>query len=465
MKKLAKDGWHPSFDDKFKIDRNNIKNPRQWVGGKKDDPLERANSHQSAPLSSLRDPSEFAPPPKHINYHGAEASRPMITNPASPASSTQSSALVPAVDTRRYDTDSGGLGGAISQETVSAWQQTKQRQQEEAEQPKASTGPYRKDTTGLRTDHLPPPPVRRGTGTASPSSPAPSRIPTSAVNKPPLPPPSAGSSSPAKPRAPPSLPPRLPPRQSTEPNEYTPPPPPTYNEALSQPQTPAASAPQSFPAPSSSISTNTSSLSRLASSGVSVPSLGVSRNPASPPPQPSSPASRFGQSGGMSELQSRFNKLGTNSSSNPTASNATQSPQQNGGSASPMSASSLGGAYNTFNKATQDPSKVSLSEARSATSTANAVNQRYGAQIAQGVGAANRFAGGPGGGVGGGHGDGAGGSGTGNAGFAALANVAQKKKAPPPPPSRGNGGVGQGTAGGGGGAPPPPVPMGSKPRV
>jgi hypothetical protein len=29
--------------------------------------------HQSAPLSSLKDPASFAPPPKHIKYHGAAA--------------------------------------------------------------------------------------------------------------------------------------------------------------------------------------------------------------------------------------------------------------------------------------------------------------------------------------------------------------------------------------------------------
>ncbi|PNS18207.1 hypothetical protein CAC42_7576 [Sphaceloma murrayae] len=462
MKKLAKEGWHPSFDDKFKIDRKNISKPREWVSLKKDDPAQKAASHQSAPLNSLRDPSEFAPPPKHVNYYGADAARASISSPASPATSGPSTAVVP-VDTRRYDTDSGGLGGALSQDTASTWQQRAQQEQAQAEAPKPPPGPYRKDTTGLRTDHLPPPPVRRGTGVASPPSSATSR--PQIAYKPSLP--SPASSSPAKPKGPPSLPPRLPPRQSAEPNEYTPPPPPAYNEATSQPPTPAvAQPPQSFPAPSSNISTNASSLHRLAGAGISVPSLGVSRSAASPPPpQSSSPASRFNQGGGLSELQNRFNKLNTSNTSQATT---MASPQDANTASSPMSAHNIGGAYNTFNKARQDPSKVSLSEAKQAATTANAVNQRYGAQIGQGISAANRFATKQG--MGGQSGadaasNGYGESSGGGAGLAGLANVAQKKAPPPPPPSRSGAGAGQRDAGrSGGGAPPPPVPMGSKPR-
>ncbi|KAF2222655.1 hypothetical protein BDZ85DRAFT_274577 [Elsinoe ampelina] len=391
---------------------------------KKDNSYSKAQSHQSAPLSSLRDPSEFAPPPKHVNYYGAEAARASSSNPASPA-------------------------------------QRKQLEKEEAEKPKVPTGPYRKDTTGLRTDHLPPPPVRRGTGVASPPITPVTRTPTAGSNRPPLPPPSANSS-PAKPK-PPGLPPRLPPRQSAEPNEYTPPPPPSYTEATSQPQTPAeVQGRPSFPAPSSNLSTNTSSLNRLAGAGISVPALGVSRTTTSPPPQPTSPPSRFNQGGGLSELQSRFKGLNTNSTT-------TSSPpsQQASQSQAPISANSVGNAYSTFAKARQDPSKVSLSEAKQAATTANAVNQRYGTQIGQGLSAANRFAANNASNgqssAAGASTTSAGGSASGFGGVAALANVAQKKAPPPPPPSRNSASAGQGVAGGSGVAP-PPVPMGSKPR-
>ncbi|KAF4550645.1 Hypothetical protein D9617_16g014330 [Elsinoe fawcettii] len=451
----------PSRPSMPSIDRNNVTKPKEWMN-KKDNSYSKAQSHQSAPLSSLRDPSQFAPPPKHINYHGADAARASVSNPASPAVSTPGSATAPsnalvpsgnssAVDTRKYDTDRGGWGGALSQDSVSSWQQQKQLEQEEAEKPKVPTGPYRKDTTGLRTDHLPPPPVRRGTGVASPPSSAVSRTPTGG-SRPPLPPPSANAS-PAKPK-PPGLPPRLPPRQSTEPNEYTPPPPPSYNEATSQPQTPAETQAQPpFPTPSN-LSTNAGTLNRLAGAGVSVPGLGVSRNAAPPAPQPASPSSRFNQGGGLSELQSRFKGLNT-----ATNSSAPSQPQQSTSPQAPITANSVGSAYSTFVKARQDPSKVSFSETKQAASTANAVNQRYGAQIGQGLSAANKFAGNNGLN---GQSNGAGASGSesggGFGGVAALAGAAQKKAPPPPPPSRSSVNAGQGAAA------PPPVPMGSKPR-
>ncbi|KAG8630110.1 hypothetical protein KVT40_001729 [Elsinoe batatas] len=461
-----RDGLRDKLPSRPNIDRNNVTKPKEWMN-KKDNSYSKAQSHQSAPLSSLRDPSEFAPPPKHVNYYGAEAARALSSNPASPAVSTPgsaSNALVPtgrstAVDTRQYDTDRGGWGGAISQDNLSSWQQKKQLEKEEAEKPKVPTGPYRKDTTGLRTDHLPPPPVRRGTGVASPPITPVSRTPTAGSNRPPLPPPSA---SPAKPK-PPGLPPRLPPRQSAEPNEYTPPPPPSYTEATSQPQTPAeVQGRPSFPVPTSNLSTNTSSLNRLAGAGISVPALGVSRTTTSPPPHPTSPSSRFNQGGGLSELQSRFKGLNTNSTS-------TISPpsQQEDQPQAPILANSVGSAYSTFAKARQDPSKVSLSEAKQAATTANAVNQRYGAQMGHGLSAANRFAANN---TSNGQSSAAGvsnpstsGNAGGFGGVAALANVAQKKAPPPPPPSRSSATAGQGVAGGSG-TPPPPVPMGSKPR-
>lgn len=51
-----------------------------FIGRGKDSASER-EEHVSRPLATLKDPSAFGPPPKHINYHGA-AAMPKFVNPS-----------------------------------------------------------------------------------------------------------------------------------------------------------------------------------------------------------------------------------------------------------------------------------------------------------------------------------------------------------------------------------------------
>lgn len=142
--------------------------------GKGKDTTKHAYEHQSAPLSSLRDPSEFGAPPKRV---------PGVTG--SPTASSSSA----------------GLGSALSSEEVHAQQQRTypaRRGQEEPEEEKPPPGPFKADTTGLSTANLPPPPRFRGDGVVNAEAEAP------------------------KPK--PSLPPRLPPRESGSTVPASPPP-------------------------------------------------------------------------------------------------------------------------------------------------------------------------------------------------------------------------------------------------
>ncbi|TKA34578.1 hypothetical protein B0A54_13634 [Friedmanniomyces endolithicus] len=140
LKGVAKGGWHPSRDT-LPIHRDSWKTDLKGIAtGKKKDPYEEARSHQSTPLTTLRDPDTFGPPPKHTGYGGSAGSG---TDEASAHGGNGS--LVPASSRR-------------------------QQQGVEDEVPKPPPEPYRKDTTGLRTDHLPKPPVRRvEAGAASPA--------------------------------------------------------------------------------------------------------------------------------------------------------------------------------------------------------------------------------------------------------------------------------------------------------
>src|SRR6266536_2538820 len=87
--------------------------------GKKKGPTTEANDHISRPLHSLKDPAAFGPPPKNVNYHG---------------------------------------GAALPNQTTPEVQAKQQAEEEEAAKPKGPPLPFRADTTGLSTPHLPPPP-------------------------------------------------------------------------------------------------------------------------------------------------------------------------------------------------------------------------------------------------------------------------------------------------------------------
>ena len=266
---MAKDGW-----DKRPIHRSTLKSPsslksdlKGMATGKKNDPYESSRNHQSAPLNSLKDPNSFGPPPVHGARRDAPASPSSATRPQQPA---------------------GGLGSPVP--TPSRRQQ--HEEQAAAEATKGPPVPYRVDTSGLRTDNLPKPPVRR-------DGPSPNPPPRGA--------------SPASPAVPPrqpqprqAPPPTLPPRMNEHPDEFTPAPPPTYNEATqAREQEPAT--------------LNTGAVNRLGQAGVSVPGFGIGNDANTAPSQ--APASPTGHSGQLSELQQRFARMnpGTESQGPPAS--------------------------------------------------------------------------------------------------------------------------------------------------
>jgi hypothetical protein len=114
-------------------------------GGGSSSRVEAAHAHQSAPLSSLTDPSTFAPPPKRLDYGASPvASRP----PPSSASAAPTGSARQRLQER---------------------EEAQRRADEEANRP--PPGPYRPDTTGLSTAHLPKPPAfRPGSGPPAPST-------------------------------------------------------------------------------------------------------------------------------------------------------------------------------------------------------------------------------------------------------------------------------------------------------
>ncbi|KAJ5625232.1 hypothetical protein N7510_001541 [Penicillium lagena] len=229
---IMKEGWHPkSKDGKKESWRGDFKGINQVAGwmGKGRDPNSDREEHVSQPLSSLRDPSTFAPPPKRS---------PVGTSPSP---------------------DRHGVGAPLSQDQINRQnahlQQEAEAQEAAAQKPASPPVPYRVDTTGLATNNLPPPPVRRfdSPGSSSPSS-----------------------TTSAKPK-PPQLPPRLPPRDG--PASHTP------------------SPPVASPSPSQGY-INQEATSRLANAGVSVPALGIGET-------------NDRQSQPVNELQSRFSQMKT----------------------------------------------------------------------------------------------------------------------------------------------------------
>ncbi|KAJ9639993.1 hypothetical protein H2199_006226 [Coniosporium tulheliwenetii] len=307
FKAITKSGWHPTniSDQSEGGWRSEFKGADQiagWMGKKKGNPREETLTHQSAALSSLKDPASFGPPPKHINYHGA-AAVPHKTTP-----------------------DRSGLGAPLAQQEVPAQGQVARRPAQQAEEDveeKPPPGPYRVDTTGLSTTNLPPPPIRR--------------------------------------------------------DAYTPPAPPAYNETV-----------EAQPAAAAAAYANQGALKRQGNAGVSVPALGVGRT-TSPPvaarsgtlPPPPTPVSAAVDtpSPAMNALRTGFSKLSTR----PTP------PSDAGNGSGGTTWAQKQAALNTANTMRNDPSKVSLSDARDAAATANNFRERHGEQAAAGWKAAGRL--------------------------------------------------------------------------
>lgn len=318
MKGIAKGGWHPGGEkgsssssgggsgigDRVGIHRSSWKTDLKGKAtGQKKDPYEEQRNHQSRPLASLQDPDSFGPPPKHSAYYDANGTSRTGTGLSSGGVSRAGTASSAASG------PSGGWGASAVQSGYAQQKREKEereRQMLEEQVQEQKAVPYRTDTSGLRTDHLPKPPVRR----AEPASPA----GASTVNR---------TSSPAlPPRQPPrqaaAPPPSLPPRQNEYPDEYTPAPPPAYNEALRDPPV------QQHPDPAA---INQGAMNRLTQAGVSVPGFGIGSGSNA---QPESPATRGPPAGQLSELQQRFARMGTGASSSNAASPSSPISPANG---------------------------------------------------------------------------------------------------------------------------------------
>lgn len=292
--------------------------------GKGKNPQTAAQEHTSRPLTSLKDPNAFGPPPKNVNYHGGAA----VPNAITP--------------------DRRGWGSPLTAEEIQAKEDEERRQEEAAKKPAPPPVPYRVDTTGIDTRNLPKPPIRR----FHPEDGEQTQIST-------------------KPK--PSLPPRLPPRQNSRPNLHAPDPPPSYSAAT-----------QSRALENGDF--NVGALNRLGKAGVSVPSFGIGKKPTTPtaepnPPNPwqdqtspaASPTNTHNPS--LSGLQSRFSKLSTASPTPPS----TSSPASGG-----TTLAQKQDALHTASAFQKDPSSISLADAKATASTANNFRERHGEQVAAG---------------------------------------------------------------------------------
>ncbi|KAL4873792.1 hypothetical protein BDV12DRAFT_159621 [Aspergillus spectabilis] len=294
FKGIMNNGWHPKGrDGKKESWRNDFKGVSQVAGwmGKGKDKDEEAENHVSRPLTSLKDPASFGPPPKHIKYHGAAA----LPNEATP--------------------DRSGWGAPLSQAQLNQQEAQRRREQEAEEEEKRAAEeaakrppvPYRANRTGIDTSTLPPPPLRR-IGTAVESA------PTS-----------------ESPKTRPSVPPRVPSRTNTSTPASHSPSPPAYSP--SPPATEKSQAANGY--------INQAATSRLSQAGVSVPELGIVANS----PNPTSPSTGYVQQAPVSELQSRFSQLRTNSASTPSP---ISSPPVRQTQTPPTPASNIGSARSAF---------------------------------------------------------------------------------------------------------------------
>ncbi|KAF4957654.1 hypothetical protein FSARC_11227 [Fusarium sarcochroum] len=413
-KDFMKNGWHP---EKSSGGGGGLRDQvKGLVGrGKSDDNNDRGD-HVSVPISQLKDPSSFAPPPKRTGSGLIPAPKPAASTP------------------RKVITSPSKYQDPRSPVTVDpAYAQQQEQYEEEEPQPR---GPYRTNTTGLSTDNLPKPPGRRDGADGRSGQPPSYQSAMAGVG--------GGRA------APPSLPPRLPPRTDS---------------AGSASASPAAS-----PAPAGNSLLNQGAVNRLGAAGISVPGFGIGRSsPAaaaspSPPPPPrpgvASPPPPAAAPSHMNELQNRFSKLGTSSSNT----NAAAAPPSEGTTWEQKQA-----AFKTASSFQKDPSSVSFSDARAAASTANNFRQRHGEQVAAGAKTANNLnqkyglldkAQSSYSSLQGTQGQDQGAAtGTVSPGLASLAG---KKKPPPPPPKKKPALIGAPAPANDDG--PPPIPMATRPQ-
>lgn len=250
------------------------------------------------------------------------------------------------------------------------------------------------------------------------------------------------------PKPKPSLPPRLPPRRNWNDlqNSFSPPPP--YTAAASPKATPVSPL-------------NQGALKRLGSAGINVPGFGIGGGSSATNTEKHvdgdvKPTPTIGQRPELNELQSRFSKF--SSESKPS-----ESPS--GSSSQGTSFAQKQAAWKTASSFRNDPSSVSLSDAKVAASTANNFRERHGDQVAAGWKSANAlnqkydlsnkiggYTSNNGGSV-----QSESVSSPATPETADLTALAVKKKPPPPPPKKPFLGSDSTSS-------PPPVPLSSKPR-
>ncbi|KAL6850841.1 hypothetical protein ACO1O0_007967 [Amphichorda felina] len=432
LREMKENGWRPGKSSSSSSSSGGSKGTfgiRNKVSG-----LVHGNSsgsndgptHVARPMRELRDPSSFAPPPKRTASGLA---------PPPPPSNIANRQVVAAPskyqDPRGPPVEPPPRNSHSPEELEYRAQQARLRGEPEDEEPPAPRGPYRVDTTGLSTDHLPRPPGRRD-GADGRSPPPPSY--ETATNRPALP---------APPTSKPSLPPRLPPRTNTS---------------------STATGPAS---PQSSNLLNQGAVNRLGAAGVSVPGFGIgqsgaaSASPSPPPPPPTRQPNAQ-----VSELQNRFSNLKTTNNWQ----SRDEQPQQRAPAEGTTWAQKQA-ALKTASSFQKDPSSVSLSDAKAAVGTANNFRERHGDQVASGVrsanslnqkyGVTNKIAGY---GAGQQQQEGNQASTTSGGMGSAVAGLAGKKKPPPPPPKKKPGLAGSAVSTP---APaddePPPIPMSTRP--
>ena len=291
-----------------------------------------ASEHVSRPLTTLKDPALFGPPPRNVNYHGGAA----LPNEITPQRE--------------------GLGAPLSKTEVAAAEQqvyAPSLQEEEEAKPAGPPLPYRADRTGLKTDHLPPPPVHR----AIVEQPTSQTVGTTQV----------------PPKARPSVPPRLPSRKESSDFVSSPPAaqqPPTYDAAVKQ--TPAAEG-----------GLNQNAVSRLGKAGISVPGFGIGEsNPwktERSSAKTSAPTTTATPTPQLNELQSRFARM------------SSASPKPETVPAEGTTIEQKQAAFKTAQDLHKDPSSVTLADAQGAASTVNNFRQRHQEQISASAQKANTW--------------------------------------------------------------------------
>ncbi|OAA51059.1 GMP synthase [Beauveria brongniartii RCEF 3172] len=336
---FVKNGWHPEKQG------TTFKGQVKGLVGRGESKDDRNKDHVSRPLHTLTDPSSLPPPPQRRGTGLAPG--------LAPTSSGGEKRKVVAAPSKYQDLH--GPRVAPPPRTARVDEQDPEYEQQQQQVMDEPPRPYRTNTTGLRTDHLPPPPSRRdGADGRSPPS---YSAATTGRAVPALPGRGAGGAAP-------SLPPRLPPRGAA---------------------TPPAASPQSTGSGGAGGLLNQGAVNRLGAAGVSVPGLGIGKSNTGSSTDSQQYQQQSGGGNHMNELQNRFARFNTSSSTNtqeqPAA--AAAAPPSQGTTWAQKQA-----ALKTAAQAHKNPSQVSLADARAAAGTANNFRQRHGEQIAAGYGKA-----------------------------------------------------------------------------